>query len=100
MTPGYEEFDYDSSTVVEHRCGESTPASIAVVQAIGAIEGVDPTEAPEELGFTLYDHVDPEALDAMVEDGSRTGGVTIEFSLEGHRVLITDTGLIRVQPTE
>ncbi|MFC6718022.1 HalOD1 output domain-containing protein [Natrialbaceae archaeon GCM10025810] len=89
----------DESVVIEHEYSRETPASIAVIQAIGALEGVDPTAVTDELGISLYEHVDPEALDAILADGSGTGDVVISFLIaEGHtyRVEIEDTGTVRI----
>ena len=75
----------------------SGSASIAVVEAVCDIEGVEPVDAPNTIGFTLSDHVDPEALDRVLDGDS--GNVTVELTIEGHRIRITDTGRISVEPS-
>ena len=48
----------DGQKTVETEYG-ATPPSIAIVNAIAEMEGVSPTE----IDFTLYENVDPDALD-------------------------------------
>lgn len=43
----------------------SETLTLAVIEAIAAFEGVEPTE----LRFTLYDHIDPDVLDQLESDG-------------------------------
>ncbi|WP_432508312.1 HalOD1 output domain-containing protein [Halorubrum ezzemoulense] len=58
-----------SSSVPERarvRHGGSGPSpSLAVVEAIADLAGVDPADLPEE-GVVLYEHVDPDALNSLV----------------------------------
>jgi hypothetical protein len=61
----------------------TTPTD-AVVQAVAAVRGVDPTELTEP----LYDVVDPEALDALL--ASSNGEMTVSFRYGGHVVRVTD----------
>ncbi|WP_408958132.1 HalOD1 output domain-containing protein [Natrinema sp. 74] len=82
--------------LAERTYDETTPASIAAVYAIATALDTDPIECSTELGFTLYDHVDPEALDALVTHNQREGTVTIELSLEEYLLRVTDTGRVRV----
>ncbi|WP_243645239.1 HalOD1 output domain-containing protein [Natrarchaeobius chitinivorans] len=81
--------------MIDQTYDDVTPASIAIIKAICAVENVDPVDAPDDLGFTLHDHVDPEALDTMVTNG--TGDVSVELRLEDYHVLVEDTGRIRVR---
>lgn len=73
---------------------DDVSASTAVVETVCEIEGVDPVDAPDTIGFTLYDYVDPEALDRVLDGDS--GAVAVELTIEGHRIRITDTGRISV----
>ena len=63
----------------------ATAASIATVTALGTLEGVDPVELSDVLDTTLYDHVDPEALDSLVAGAER---VTLSFLIDDYRVQI------------
>ena len=89
-----------SSDVVVHEYDEETPPSIALVKVIAALENVDPTDVPIETSITLYDHIDPGGLDAMLGDGSGDGTVIVSFDISGpnpYRIEITDDGRIAVQ---
>lgn len=85
---------------IEHRFDSETPASIAIVRVIAAIEDVDPMDSPTDLGITLYDHIDPTALDRLVRQADGRGDVSIEFTIRnGHRysVGVRDTGHLIVE---
>lgn len=88
--------DEGRPVLAERRHDEATPASIAVVYAIAAALDTDPIECSTEHGFTLYDHVDPEALDTLLTDDRSDGTVTVELSLDEHLLRVTDTGRVRV----
>ena len=100
MPPQIGESGEDPPHTFDQLYDETTPASIAIIRAICAIENVDPVDAPADLGFTLHDHIDPEALDTIVADGTADGDVTVELLLEDHCVQISNSGRIRVQPRE
>lgn len=94
--------EHDSSVqeVIDHEYDAGTPASVAVIRAICAIEDVDPVEAPSELGFVLHDHVDPNALDTLLAPGAGTGRTVVSFALATdvtYHVDISDDGRIRVR---
>ena len=72
--------DTDTDRLRVRHDWSTTPPSVAVVTAVAAREDVDPLEVRTELGSTLYDHVDPEALDALVTGG----GVSISFRFDGY----------------
>lgn len=85
---------HSSATVpIDHTYDEATPASIAVIQAIAAVEDLDPMDVE----FTLYDHVQPDALDMLVGHESATGNVEISFTIDGYRVRVRDTGEVTVR---
>ena len=67
--------------------------SCALIDAISTMEGVDPVDLPGEAGFTLYDYVDADALDELVETGD---SVTISFSVDDYHVRIGD-GILEVK---
>jgi hypothetical protein len=70
--------------------------SLAVIDAVATLEGVDPLEFADEVGVTLRDSIDPKALDAVVGDGSGTGDVFVEFVFLEYRIQVDDAGRIRV----
>lgn len=67
------------------------PPSIAIVNALADLEEVHPTE----LDYTLYDSVQPEALDTLAQSGN----VEITFTVEQYRVHITESGTIKITPS-
>lgn len=102
MTPANPNFSGDSNDPIHVECpyDDDTPPSIAIVRAIAVIEDVDPIDSPKTLGITLYDHVDPEALDRLVTATGSGDGVTVELTLRNdHRyaVRIRDTGRVVVE---
>lgn len=81
--------DTDTDPLRVRHDWSTTPPSVAVVTAIAAREDVDPLEVRTELG-TLYDHVDPEALDVLVTGG---GPVSISFRFDGYDCHIDGDGI-------
>ena len=81
----------DSGSVPETtrvRHGDDGPApSLAVVEAIADLAGVDPADLSEEEGVVLYDHVDPDALDAIVA-GRPGSDVDVSLSVAGYDVTV------------
>lgn len=66
--------------------------SEAVIRAVAAAAGVDPVE----LTPPLYDVVDPEALDALVENGSDS--IRISFTYGHHEVSVESGPTVIVRP--
>lgn len=65
-----------------------------IISETASIEGVDPTDLPP-----LYNSVDPDALEQMVESLDET--CTIKFDYSGYSVTVTGDGSVSVeQPTE
>ncbi|WP_436347837.1 HalOD1 output domain-containing protein [Natronorubrum sp. FCH18a] len=90
----------DASDTIVHEYDAATPASIAVIHAICAVSDVDPIEAPTELGFVLHEHINPDALDTLLGDGTGDGETVITFKISNERpytVDISDDGRIEVQ---
>ncbi len=75
----------------------SAKLSTTVVHALAESTGVDVTDSTS----TLYDSVDPDALDALFSsrhDGTpRTGG-TLSFVVYDHRVIVHGDGRIIIEP--
>jgi hypothetical protein len=68
--------------------GESP--SVAVISAVAAVKGVAPAELK-----CLYDHVDPEALDTLIDEPVVIGGegtIGIEFQYSGYYVTVRNDG--------
>jgi len=67
-------------------------ASEAVIDRIADVEGVDATELTP-----LYDVIDPDALDALVERSDSSGSpLTVDFSYHGYDVTVTGSGVVDV----
>ncbi|GAA0516285.1 hypothetical protein SAMN04488066_12516 [Halorubrum aquaticum] len=73
-----------SVRVAHGRDGRSP--SLAVVEAVADLAGVDPDALGEETGIVLYDHVDPDALDALVTH--RHGDAALSFTVEEYDVRV------------
>lgn len=85
----------DAPIVLEYAPDDETPTSIAVVRTIAALENVDPTA----LEFTLYDYIDPVALDRLIAHAG-TGSTEVRFTVRDYRVSVLETGEIVVREPE
>lgn len=69
--------------------------SIALVEAVAAIEGCDPT-ALDPLGDTI----DVDALNTVVHHSDGTRSIEVTFPYEGYRVTIRSDGAMEVLPID
>lgn len=71
--------------MVEHDFTEHQTATLAVIDAVAAASGTDPTELPP-----LYDAINPDALNALFESqGKRDrADLRVEFSYNGFNVIV------------
>ena len=77
--------------------GDGPAPSLAVVEAIAELAGVDPTALHEE-GVVLYDHVDPDALNALVAGGP-DGDIDVSLTVAGYDVRVgPDSAVARRAP--
>ena len=76
-----------------------TAPSLAAVEALASIENVEPTELVTELEVTLYDYVDPNALDTLVQNGD-SNSVTITFDVDSYRFQFEGDELIVTEVTD
>lgn len=83
MTAPSANFTGDSNDPIHVECqfDDDTRPSIAIVRAIAAIENVDPVASPTALGITLYDHVDPDALDRLVTTTASPGEASLSVEM-------------------
>lgn len=89
--------EYDPDSGVYHASYEpyADSPSLALVEAIAAIEGTDPvTMAP------LGDAIDMEALDAVVQSSLDDDDVRVTLPYFGYRVAVRNDGVIELQPTD
>jgi Halobacterial output domain 1 len=100
MTSESSRFDKSNSELcIEHPFDDETPPSVAIIQAIAIIENTQPMNLPDECEFTLYDHIDPEALDRLVTANTRND-VTIDLYIQSEHeyvVQVRDTRQLVVQ---
>lgn len=75
-------------------CADDEPATATVVRGLAAIEGVEPSELDP-----LYNHVDPDALDALVgaPGGAGCGAVTVGFAAGRHWVRVRSDGSVAIR---
>lgn len=82
---------------VQHDFDGSAELTTTLAHAISDVTGIDVTDT----GFTLNDHVDPEALDRLFapkEDGTpRTNG-HVSFTIWGYQVTVYSSGQIAIVP--
>lgn len=72
---------------------QSVVTSETVVDKIASREDTEPTEL-----MPLYDAIDPDALDTLVESANRNGSAfEIEFTYHGYEVIVTDQGIVKIQ---
>ncbi|WP_436927549.1 HalOD1 output domain-containing protein [Halosimplex amylolyticum] len=78
--------------------GESSPDTVTctIVQRVAATTGRSIYQLPP-----LYDAIDPDALEALV-DSSDSGGtsLSIAFDYAGHRVTVSADGTVRIRTAE
>ncbi|MFC7239155.1 HalOD1 output domain-containing protein [Saliphagus sp. GCM10025317] len=84
----------DDGSVREEYDWSVTRPSIAVIDAVAHAEDVEITDVSSALDTTLYERVDPDALDTLV---SASDHVSISFSvadydvqIEGDEVVVSD----------
>jgi hypothetical protein len=72
--------------------GRSQAASEAVVEAVSDREGVDPAE----LDRPLYEVIDPDGLDRLMEGGPGETPVYVTFRYYGYHVTVSSAGDVTV----
>ena len=82
-----------------HHDWTATAPSQAVVEAVATVEETTPIALPRETGTTLYDHVDPEALDSLV-GSDRSGSVEVAFDIGSLRVTVASGGQLVIDVGE
>ncbi|WP_254274430.1 HalOD1 output domain-containing protein [Haloarcula marina] len=96
---GYGHVDAPQTYVVKHDFGGTAALTTTLAHAIADVTGVDVTDA----GFTLYDHVDPEALDRLFKpkaDGSLRVDGYFTFTIWGNQVTVHSDGRIAIVPPQ
>ena len=86
---GFGEENPEPASLASRAVAEGTPPSMTVVAAVAQARDVDIDDLP-----ALHEALDPDALDAMVREGSEDLLVGFEFA--GHEVEVTGDGVVRV----
>ncbi|WP_162224610.1 HalOD1 output domain-containing protein [Halorussus amylolyticus] len=76
--------------------GQTEPLSTAVIDAVADAADVEPAE----LGASLYDQIDPDALDNLFSDrhnGIPRGSGHVVFSLLGYEITVYSDGHVVVR---
>lgn len=83
--------------VVEHDFDGTAELTTTLAHALSDVSGVDVTDT----GFTLYDYVDPDALDQLFkprgDNGHRINGM-LTFTVWNHQVTVYSDGQIAIVP--
>ncbi|WP_128903946.1 HalOD1 output domain-containing protein [Halorubrum amylolyticum] len=78
---------------VEHGDDDGPAPSHAVVEAVAGAAGVDPIDLADEAGILLYDHIDLEALDALVASHSGAD-LGVSLSVADYEVSVDATAVV------
>ncbi len=86
----------DGGTTFRSSFGPLESPSHAVVRSVATVEGVDPLD----LDATLYDVVDPDALDSLLDHvaGAGAGPVAVSVVLDGYEVRVSSDRSITIHP--
>lgn len=85
--------------VTRYDSGGPSKLTTTLVHALAEFADTDVTEMEE----TLYDRVDPDALDQLFaprSDGTPRSEGHVTFTLAGHLVMVTSDGRIEITPRE
>jgi len=94
---GQHQQHHSQAYVVQHDFDGSAKLTTTLAHAISDVSGIDVTGT----GFTLYDHVDPEALDQLFKpkaDGSPRMSGQLTFTIWSHQVTVYSDGRIAIVP--
>lgn len=83
--------DADSEILyrARHDSTRDGPLSETIVEALAAVENVE----PDELDARLYDSLDPEALDALYRTAAeRSERLRLAFTIGEYEVVVADDG--------
>ena len=69
-----------------------TPVSVKVVRRVAAVTDQEVAQLPP-----LYDAVDPEALDSLLESVANPSSLEIRITYAGRRVIIDGRGAVSVE---
>lgn len=76
--------NYSESVQSQYDWSNIAPSQ-AIVKAIASIENVEPVDLSVEEDWTLHDHVDPEALDTLMDEDDP---VSVSFTVGAYKIQI------------
>lgn len=89
------EVHWEPDRIVVEPTVDPGDVSFLVVVAVAAVEGTDPERLPP-----LYDSVDPDALDAVLDTAGDGAGMNVSFEYEGYEVRTRPSGRVELRPRE
>lgn len=84
---------------VKHDFDGSAELTTTLAHALSDVSGVDVTDT----GFTLYDYIDPDALDQLFKptgDAQRSVNGMLTFTVWSHKVTVYSDGQIAIVPPQ
>lgn len=89
-----------SEVILHHDWGDTAPVSTTIVEGVAAVTNTPPMEFDP----TLYEVVNPDALDKLFQpltgDVLRDGSGQLTFELEGCTVVLDWSGRIKIEPLD
>ncbi|MFA9424956.1 HalOD1 output domain-containing protein [Natronorubrum sp. A-ect3] len=87
---------------IERQYGDGRSAVVAIIDGISTLEESDQTANLDEFSGLLYEYVDPEAINAIMGDGTGSGDIAVSFTVDAYQVSVADSGrvLVRTQETD
>lgn len=84
---------------IKHDFDGAAELTTTLAHALSDVSGVDVTDT----GFTLYDYIDPDALDRLFKptgDSDRQINGMVSFAVWGHQVSVYSDGQIAIRPPQ
>lgn len=81
----------DDSSVIHVERGDGESILEAVLRAVAAKRSVPVSTLPP-----LYDAVEPDAMEALLDHRRGNASIEIRFSFAGYRVIVSQSGIVRV----
>lgn len=92
--------DRSSMALVDYHYDTETPTSIAVIRTIAAVENYNPTDLVHKYDHTLYDSVDPDALNRLADCNGGDPSFEVSFTLYGYHIEVQDNSRILLYELE
>ncbi|MBX0288406.1 HalOD1 output domain-containing protein [Haloarcula salinisoli] len=99
QTPQQHTVQNSGTYYIKHDFDGPAELTTTLAHALSDISGVDVTDT----GFTLYDYIDPDALDALFKpaaDAERRFNGNLTFTVWNHTVTVYSDGQIAIVPPQ